>query len=39
MIDGSIEYGVDMSKKIEEVMKHDDEVRASRQEDGSDDGS
>lgn len=37
LMDGSIEYGVDMSKKIEEVMRHDDEVRANRDEVETDD--
>lgn len=37
LMDGSIEYGVDMSKKIEEVMRHDDEVRAGRDEVETDD--
>ena len=31
-MDGSIEYGVDMSKKIDDVMKHDDESRLKRGE-------
>ncbi len=30
IMDGSIEYGVDMSKKIDEVMKKDEETRAKR---------
>ena len=32
IMDGSIEYGVDMSKKIDDVMKHDDESRLMRGE-------
>ncbi len=32
IMDGSIAYGVDMSKKIDDVMKHDDESRAMRGE-------
>ena len=32
LMDGSIEYGVDMSKKIDDVMRHDDESRAMRGE-------
>ncbi len=32
VMDGSIAYGVDMSKKIDDVMKHDDEIRAMRGE-------
>lgn len=32
IMDGSIAYGVDMSKKIDDVMKHDDESRAQRGE-------
>ena len=31
-MDGSIEYGVDMSKKIDDVMKHDEESRLKRGE-------
>ncbi len=34
IMDGSIEYGVGMSKKIDDVMKHDDEVRSLRGENG-----
>ncbi len=33
VMDGSIAYGVDMSKKIDDVMRHDDESRAKRGED------
>ena len=33
IMDGSIEYGVDMSKKIEDVMRHDNEAREKRGED------
>ncbi len=32
VMDGSIAYGVDMSKKIDDVMKHDNEIRAMRGE-------
>lgn len=32
IMDGSIAYGVDMSKKIDDVMKHDEESRAKRGE-------
>ncbi len=32
LMDGSIAYGVDMSKKIDDVMKHDEESRAMRGE-------
>ena len=33
IMDGSIAYGVDMSKKIDDVMKHDEESRAKRGDD------
>ena len=32
LMDSSIAYGVDMSKKIDDVMKHDEESRAMRGE-------
>ncbi|MCR5742537.1 MAG: 30S ribosome-binding factor RbfA [Lachnospiraceae bacterium] len=32
LLDESIEYGISMSQKIDEVMKHDDEARANRGE-------
>jgi ribosome-binding factor A len=32
IMDGSIEYGVDMSRKIDDVMKHDEESRLKRGE-------
>ncbi len=39
IMDGSIEYGVDMSKKIDEVMKHDDLSRSLRGETEDEEGT